>query len=335
MKYIIILLIGLLFTSNSWANNLNDSNKLFDWAESSYPQYFSPAGAKTETLDKYLVRFYSSTNIYLGTASDQVYVYGEPFGGLLKVGKINDFINTWYIPAQNAPWHWQLLSTINESYAVDIYDIDLFDSDKALIQRLQSSGKKVICYFSAGSYENFREDVSLFDSKDLGKILDGWENEQWVDIRSESIRTIMKKRLDLAQSKGCDGVEPDNMDGYQNDSGFELTATDQLDFNQYIAEQAHQRNLSVGLKNDLAQIVELVDYFDFAVNEQCFEFNECDLLLPFIEQGKAVFNVEYDGQFLNNSSQFNALCSYAKQHSIYSLVLPLDLDDAFRNTCVE
>ena len=36
----------------------------------------------------------------------------------------------------------------------------------------------------------------------------------------------------------------------------------------------------------------LVDDFDFAVNEQCHQYNECESLTPFTEQNKAVFNAE-------------------------------------------
>ncbi len=60
-----------------------------------------------------------------------------------------------------------------------------------------------------------------------------------------------------------------------------------------IADIAHERGLSVGLKNDLPQIPELLDDFDFAVNEECAQYDECALLTPFIEAGKAVFHVEY------------------------------------------
>ena len=38
----------------------------------------------------------------------------------------------------------------------------------------------------------------------------------------------------------------------------------------------------------------MVNDFDFAINEQCFEYNECDMLLEFTQQGKAVFGVEYE-----------------------------------------
>jgi hypothetical protein len=60
-----------------------------------------------------------------------------------------------------------------------------------------------------------------------------------------------------------------------------------------IADLAHERGLAVGLKNDLAQIPHLLDDFDFAVNEECAQYDECGRLRPFTAAGKAVFHVEY------------------------------------------
>jgi len=239
----------------------------------------------------------------------------------------------WYQPSVLITWQWQLQGAINTSYNVDVYDIDLFDSSTALIQQLQQSGKKVICYFSAGSYEEWRSDADQFLADDLGNPLDGWAGERWLDIRSDNVRTIMKNRLDLAVQKGCDGVEPDNMDGYSNNPGFAFSATDQLGFNRLIANEAHLRSLSIGLKNDLDQISELVDYYDFAVNEQCFEYQECSLLAPFINNGKAVLNTEYEQKYVNDVNERDALCVDSISRQFSTLVLPLSLDDSFRFSC--
>ncbi len=241
--------------------------------------------------------------------------------------------SSWYKPTPLTTLHWQLQGTINTAYDVDIYDIDLFDTEKSLIQELQASGKKVICYFSGGSYEEWRSDAGQFAEQDLGKALDGWAGERWLDIRSTGVRNIMKSRLDLASQKGCDGVEADNMDGYTNDTNLPLNANDQLNFNRFIASEAHKRGLAVGLKNDLDQIEALVNDFDFAVNEQCFQFNECDLLAPFIEQNKAVFNVEYSKQYVDDTKLRKQLCDDAQQKRFTTLVLPLLLDDSFRLSC--
>ncbi len=146
----------------------------------------------------------------------------------------------WYRPGVDATWQWQLLGTVNVAYDVDVYDIDLFDVSAGVIASLQTSGKRVICYFSAGSFESFRSDANRFRQDELGNTLEGFEDERWLDIRSPNVLQIMNQRLDLAVQKGCDGVEPDNVDGFANNSGFDLSATDQLAFNRRIANAAHE-----------------------------------------------------------------------------------------------
>ena len=242
-------------------------------------------------------------------------------------------IGNWYRPAVNVTWQWQLSGTVDTSHDVEIFDIDLFDSSTALIGQLKSDGHKVICYFSAGSFENWRSDADDFPSAVNGNELDGWESEKWLDIRAPSVHDIMKTRLDLAVDKGCDGVEPDNMDGYINNSGFSLTGTDQLAYNRFISNEAHNRDLSVGLKNDLDQIEQLVDYYDFSVNEQCHEYDECDTLTAFIENDKPVLNAEYKDEYVNDTAARTAMCAATDILQFRTLVLPLDLDDSFRHPC--
>ena len=240
----------------------------------------------------------------------------------------------WYKPDTNTSWQWQLTGDINKSYNVEIYDIDLFDSNRSLIESLQDDGKKVICYFSAGSYENWRSDKNDFPEDALGNNLDGWAGEKWLDITNEGLASVMKARLDLAKDKGCDGVEPDNMDGYTNSTGFSLSANDQLAYNKFIANEARKRGLSVGLKNDLNQIVELEPYFDFSVNEQCHEYNECDMMKPFTDNNKPVLNAEYLREYVdNNSSERDNMCNDSIALKFKTLVLPLYLDDTFRYSC--
>ena len=168
----------------------------------------------------------------------------------------------------------------------------------------------------------------------LGNNLDGWEGERWLDIRADSVREIMSARLAEAAAKGCDGVEPDNMDGYLNDPGFDLTYDDQLSYNRFIAEAAHDADLLVGLKNDLDQIEDLVTYFDFAVNEECWEYQECEMTLPFIEAGKAVFHAEYSDS-LQDPETLSEFCDEMNSLGLSSLYLPLALDDSFRVSCAD
>jgi hypothetical protein len=239
----------------------------------------------------------------------------------------------WYKPDPLVTWQIQLSGTVNTEYDVELYDIDLFDSSADVINSLHKSGKKVICYFSAGSYEDWRPDASLFLDSDYGNPLDGWAGEWWLDVRSFNVRSIMLKRMDLAVEKGCDGIDPDNVDGYTNNTGFSLTAADQLVYNRFLSCEAHWRNLSVGLKNDLNQVPDLVDSFDFMVNEQCHVYNECDLLKPFIAAGKPVLNIEYDPVYANNAADRAQLCDDALSRKFSTLVMPDFLDGTFRYSC--
>lgn len=92
MKFTTLLFLALIPAISAAENFLINSNKLFDFAETSYPEFFSPAGVETTTLDEYLVRYYPGTDTYIGTKDKEIYVYGNIFGGLLKVGEVSDFI---------------------------------------------------------------------------------------------------------------------------------------------------------------------------------------------------------------------------------------------------
>lgn len=198
-----------------------------------------------------------------------------------------------WVPEPGTPWQWQLSGRLDLTVDVPVYDIDGFESTAEDVAALQERGVRVICYINAGAWEDFRPDAGDFPEELRGEG-NGWEGERWLDIRAlDTLRPLMAARMDLCRAKGFDAVEPDLLDGYLNDTGFPLTAGDQLAYNRMIADLAHDRGLSVGLKNDLPQIPDLVDDFDFAVNEECAEFGECDRLTPFIEAGKAVFHAEY------------------------------------------
>ncbi|WP_231495467.1 endo alpha-1,4 polygalactosaminidase [Hylemonella gracilis] len=241
---------------------------------------------------------------------------------------------SWWKPSVTDTWQWQLKDTINTGYDVAVYDIDLFDTSTAQIAALQAAGKKVVCYFSAGSSEDWRDDFQDFEAADMGNPLDSvWVGEKWLDTRSSNVRNIMRKRLDLAQTKGCDGVEPDNVDGYDNDTGFPLTEATQLDYIRHLAAEAHARGLAIGLKNNVAQLNSLVDDVDFAVNEQCHEYEECEAYEIFITKGKPVFNAEYADRYVNNATDRQIMCEASRVLNIRTLVLPLELDDAFRQSC--
>lgn len=227
-------------------------------------------------------------------------------------------------PALNTSWQWELSTTPSASEisanTFGMWDIDGFDNSAATVTALKAHSK-VVCYISAGSYEGWRSDASTFpgsaqlNSKTpdhailgiLGWKMSGWD-ERWLDVRDvqkpgSALASIMRARIAMCQSKGFNAVEFDNVDGYTNQTGFPLTAADQLYYDSFLANEAHAKGLSAVLKNDNAQIPKLLPYFDFALNEECWHYNECTTAQngsygydQFVAAGKAVFGVEYTGQ---------------------------------------
>jgi hypothetical protein len=237
-------------------------------------------------------------------------------------------------PKVGTSWQIEILSPLTDtSLDVDVYDIDLFYTQPSLISQLHDQGRRVICYFSAGSYEDWRPDIAKFKDTDLGKTLAGWPNEKWLDLRSTNVRNIMLSRLDMARNKGCDGVDPDNVDGYDNDNGLGLTQDDSVNFVNFLADAAHSRNVSLGLKNAGDIIPRVINQMQWSVNEQCVQYDECSIYRAFIDAGKPVFHIEYPkGDNVNNSvavptSAKNEACGDSVTDGFSTIIKNMNLDD--------
>jgi hypothetical protein len=229
-------------------------------------------------------------------------------------------------PVAGQTWQWQLSGRLDLSVPAAVYDVDAFDTTAAQVATLHARGRKVICYVSAGSYENWRPDRRRYPASVLGRPLAGWPGERWVDIRRwDVLGPILRDRFATCRRKGFDGVEPDNVDGYANRSGFPLTAADQLRFNRRVAALAHRLGLAVGLKNDVEQAAALQPAFDFAVNEECFAYRECGALRVFVRARKPVFHVEY-------ARSTAAFCPTTRALGFTSMRKRPDLG-AWRQTC--
>jgi hypothetical protein len=199
----------------------------------------------------------------------------------------------WWIPPAHPSWYWQLTGTVDNEVPVAVYDIDGFENSAAEVATLHSQGKRVICYIDVGTAESFRPDYAEFPKAVLGRT-NGWPGERWLDIRQLSVlEPIMTARFQMCKEKGFDAVEPDNMEGYANKSGFPLTAAEQLTYNEWVANEVHTLGMAVLQKNDAAQTRELQPYFDGALSEQCNQFKECADFEPYLAAAEPVLNAEY------------------------------------------
>ncbi|XP_052090581.1 uncharacterized protein LOC127727174 [Mytilus californianus] len=172
------------------------------------------------------------------------------------------------------------------------------------------NGKKVICYFSAGTKEDWRKDADQFPSDGLGVPNKHSPGETWVDITNIQVKRIMRNRTAIAKSRHCDGVVPTNVDGASgNQAGFYFTADNQLDYNRYLVTEAHGNDLAIGLMNDVLQLNELVGDFDFAINVSCMDYHECHEYKPFFYARKPVFHIQYVSSITEGYQMQREICS--------------------------
>ncbi|KKY22647.1 hypothetical protein UCRPC4_g03265 [Phaeomoniella chlamydospora] len=245
--------------------------------------------------------------------------------------------STWK-PSPGSTWEIQLSSQVaHPTYTTAVYDIDLFDTPASTIEQMHNLGRRVVCYFSAGTLEKWRTDAKEFPADAIGEDLAGWDEESYLDIRSSKVRQIMAKRIALAKTKGCDGVDPDNVDAYaSNATGFRLTASDAVGYLKFLADEAHDRLLSIGLKNAPLIADQVINDMDWAITESCVPYQECDYYHSYIEAGRAVFHLEYvDGsaqpinQTFSVEDVLHTACNGAGTNLFSTLVKKTSLDEWF------
>jgi hypothetical protein len=199
----------------------------------------------------------------------------------------------WVMP-QHLTWYWQIQGSVNNNEPVAAYDIDGFENTAAEVATLHAKGIHVICYMDVGTSEDYRPDYSSFPASVQGSS-NGWPGEKWLDVRQLSVlEPIMTKRFEMCKEKGFDAVEPDNMDGYENSTGFPITAAEQLTYDEWVATEVHSLGMAVLQKNDGEQTAQLEPYFDGALDEQCNQYSECSNFDDYLKAGKPVLNAEYD-----------------------------------------
>lgn len=171
----------------------------------------------------------------------------------------------------------------------------------------------VICYVDVGTAEDWRLDVGNgnFDVLDADLEADalkpsdllgnanGWPGERWLDTNPDGpayafLQHMMKARFELAKHAGCNSIEPDNLDVSENEhTGVVETVAQGVKYAEWVADTVHSLGMSVAQKNFEDQSLKLEPYFNFVIEEQCYQYRDCEDLRPYVTAGKAVFDVEY------------------------------------------
>lgn len=228
---------------------------------------------------------------------------------------------SWALPPPGTPWQIELDGGVPSDPGARIVTVD-YEVSAASVAELHEGGAYVICYVSVGTVEDYRDDAGSFPDRVVGTTLPDWPDERYLDIRDlETLGPLWAARLDTCAAKGFDAVDPDNIDSFENDSGFPLTRDDAVAMMMWLADAAHERGLGIGQKNTPSLTPELVGILDFAVTEQCLTQGWCGDMAPYVEAGKPVLAIEY----VEEGATLEALCLPAEATGLSLLVSTLDL----------
>ncbi|WWC68271.1 uncharacterized protein I206_102194 [Kwoniella pini CBS 10737] len=308
--------VSSTFVSSTKANDKSaTSSSSTSKSDSKASKSSTTANARSSSSeDKSASRTSSSGVILVATGS------ATPFSPNLSTSFIYDL--------DNQPIAAPVITTQSKlSLNKTTYIVDMAQSTTEQIANYHAKGKKVGCYFSAGTWEPFRTDAKSFlpecycgqnvTTDSAGKctgqgannnLLGEW-GEWWLDIRSDkclkNIKEIMTTRIKAAAAKGCDAVDPDNVDAWTNTQNFGITKQNEVDYLLWLSVTARSNGLGIDLKNSGDLITDpdsgkstnwttsLVNAFDFNVIESCHEYDECEKYDPFLKAGKPQIQIEY------------------------------------------
>ncbi|WP_210769347.1 endo alpha-1,4 polygalactosaminidase [Occultella kanbiaonis] len=228
--------------------------------------------------------------------------------------------------------NWQIVLAAEPAAGVElldgvaVYDLDGADTSPEQVAALSGAGARTICYVNAGAWEDWRDDADEFPAEVIGAAYPGWDGERFLDIRRlDLLAPLMEARLDACAAAGFDAVDPDNIDSYDTETGFDLTRADAVTYALWWASAAHERGLAVGQKNAPDLVGDLVDSFDFAVTEDCAADGWCADLSRYLDAGRPVFAIEYTDR--TGSGDFAEFCDDPALSGFSLILKHRDLDD--------
>jgi hypothetical protein len=230
-----------------------------------------------------------------------------------------------YVPLESSRWLARLDGAVDVAQDADFFYLDAEQQEADTLATLRAQGRHYLCYLSAGSYEDFRDDAAEFPVSAIGNPLADFPRERWVDVRDPTVRRLMAARIERLAQLGCDGVPPSSLAVHAADTGFELTRDDALDYARWVAERIHGAGMSAGLSGPAELTSELWPSFDFGLAVGCVASTACAELEVLRRAGKPVLYVE-----IGDARSAPALCTAAKSLGFDAIVT----DAGFSGSCV-
>lgn len=178
--------------------------------------------------------------------------------------------------------------------------VSIVDRDR---QEAPVAGKYNICYLNGFQSQDDEADFWTQQHPDLlvkdanGRFVKDPNWPEYIFDTSTSAKRsalleIVGPWIDGCSRDGYRGLEIDNLDSNTR-SARKLTQQNNIDFATALVARAHQNGLAVGQKNtsELAELGKQRIGFDFAIAEECQEYDECGAYMD--AYGDHVIEIEY------------------------------------------
>ncbi|HQZ33871.1 MAG TPA: endo alpha-1,4 polygalactosaminidase [Ilumatobacteraceae bacterium] len=190
-------------------------------------------------------------------------------------------LTPWVLPPRGGYFDYQLGGDYPPAVEIAVVARDWFAGEPSV-------GLYNICYVNA--FQTQPPDGSDRPDQRSGwpaAVVSSFEDPEWpgefiIDLGTDEQRSLaaafVDTMVDTCAEKGFDAVEFDNLDTYTRAADVPFGQAEALAFAAHIAAHAHSLGLAVGQKNTSEltreQAIDQVS-FDFAVVEECAEYNEC------------------------------------------------------------
>lgn len=258
-------------------------------------------------------------------------VFQNCSGGLSSEASSYDFASE-YVPSTRSKWppkldvFWQQFGNLNANVAASVFIIDIVYGATSAPSQLRSAGKKVLCAFSAGVFEPHRADAGQIPASARGSEVVPGSGYNWLDIRDQSVRSVMVARLNTAAQYQCSGVLIDDLNAFNISTGFPLTANDTISYGNFLAGQAHALGLDIVVLSADGIESNLASSFDAALSLNCVTTGDCNKNNGFKSLGKPVMNLEL-------TTKSPELCTQSKSLGVSTSFGTSNYDGTYFDTC--
>ncbi|SDT80912.1 endo alpha-1,4 polygalactosaminidase [Actinoplanes derwentensis] len=201
----------------------------------------------------------------------------------------------WNPPPANAGFDYQIGGAYTPPSGVTVVSRDR--------EATPAAGVYNICYVNAFQaqpgaeswWKSNHPDLLLKDKNGALVVDEDW-NELMLDFSTAAKRTalvaVVGEWIDGCAADGFDAIESDNLDSYTRSQGL-LTQAQAVAYATALNTRAHDNGLASGQKNtaELSSANAKKAGFDFAVAEECAEWDECDVYTA--TYGDKVIAIEY------------------------------------------